>query len=78
MTTLTYTENISNSLYTFTAFNHASVLTKHFDINFVNPLIVIPISIFPDSDSFNTMLASEKSLAKNWDNSIEDKAWAHL
>jgi len=80
METVTYTDivNKTNSLYKINAFNVAAALTKHFNINFISPYIKIPEIIFPNSDSYYTMLASEKSLSKNWDNSVEDSAWAHL
>lgn len=80
METLIYTDTGSktNSLYIINSFNEATALTKHFNIDFISPYLKIPEIIFPNSDSYYTMLASEKSLAKNWDNSIEDSAWAHL
>ena len=40
--------------------------------------IIMPDSIEPPSESFLTMLASEDVLKKDWDNPIEDEAWAHL
>ncbi len=36
------------------------------------------INIQIESESYKTMLASEKVLSKDWNTPDEDEAWAHL
>lgn len=37
-----------------------------------------PLELLTESDAFQTMLASEAVLRRDWDRPEEDAAWAHL
>ncbi len=37
-----------------------------------------PLELLLDADAFQTMLASEAVLRRDWDRPEEDAAWAHL